>query len=77
MGKTSADSSFYHQRSPACDRCSRELADLEIALSPFDENIVVEGEPIWVKPELTATVKFTYWTRNGYMREPVLVRIQD
>ncbi len=59
------------------DELALRLASLEMAVSPFDEDIFVEGEPTWVRPELTATVKFTYWTRSGYMREPVLVRIQD
>lgn len=59
------------------EELARRLASLEIAASPFDEDIFVEGKPQWVKPELTVTVKFTYRTRNGYMREPVLIRIED
>ena len=53
------------------------LARLEISASPFDEDIFVEGSPLWVKPQLKATVKFTYWTRNGYMREPVLQSVEQ
>ena len=43
--------------------------------SPFSENIVVEGEIVWTRPELRAEIRFTQWTHGGYMREPVFVKL--
>jgi bifunctional non-homologous end joining protein LigD len=31
----------------------------------------------WVKPELVAEVKFSEWTRDGVMRQPVFLRLRD
>jgi bifunctional non-homologous end joining protein LigD len=34
-------------------------------------------KPTWVKPELVVEVKFTEWTRDGVMRQPVFLGLRD
>src|SRR5260370_37128097 len=34
-------------------------------------------KPTWVKPKLVVEVKFTEWTRDGIMRQPVFLGLRD
>src|SRR5438477_5742376 len=34
-------------------------------------------KPTWVKPQLVAEVKFTEWTHEGVMRQPVFLRLRN
>ena len=51
------------------------LATLKTGNSPFEEELELEGTPVWIRPEMAAEVRFTQWTHSGYMREPVFVRL--
>jgi bifunctional non-homologous end joining protein LigD len=53
------------------------LAEMKVDQTAFDEKIGVDGQPVWVKPEVAVNVQFTSWTHGGYMREPVFVRVVD
>ncbi len=37
----------------------------------------INREPIWVKPELVAEVKFSEWTKDGIMRIPIFLRLRE
>jgi bifunctional non-homologous end joining protein LigD len=37
----------------------------------------VNREPIWVKPELIAEVKFSEWTKDEIMRIPIFLRLRE
>ena len=37
----------------------------------------INREPIWVKPDLVAEVKFSEWTKDGIMRVPIFVRLRE
>lgn len=51
------------------------LGTLKTDNSPFEEELNLEGEPTWTRPEMSVEVRFTQWTPSGYMREPVFVRL--
>lgn len=51
------------------------LAALKTENSPFEEELELEGRPVWIRPQMAAEVRFTQWTHSGYMREPVFVRL--
>jgi bifunctional non-homologous end joining protein LigD len=37
----------------------------------------INREPIWVKPDLVAEVKFSEWTKDRIMRTPISVRLRE
>nr|MDQ3852133.1 DNA ligase D [Thermoproteota archaeon] len=37
----------------------------------------INREPIWVKPELVAEVKFSEWTKDRIMRIPIFLRLRE
>ena len=43
----------------------------------FTEEPPVNAPTTWVKPELVAEVKFSQWTQDGYLREPVFLRLRE
>jgi bifunctional non-homologous end joining protein LigD len=56
------------------------LQELRISRPPqdiLDTVQFVNREPIWVKPELVAEVKFSEWTKDGVMRIPIFVRLRE
>ena len=56
----------------------RLMKPLIVKTSPFDGKPPKANEkPTWVRPELVAQVKFSEWTRDGVMRQPVFTRIRD
>jgi len=59
------------------DRVYRLLKAREIAKSPFKEPIKTRERRHFVKPELVAQVKFTEWTQEGYLRQPVYLGLRD
>lgn len=59
------------------DRVYRLLKAREIAKSPFKEPIKTRERQHFVKPELVAQVKFTEWTQEGYLRQPVYLGLRD
>lgn len=53
-----------------------KLAPLVISTPHFELPARIYSEPVWVKPLLVGEVKFTEWTEEGYMREPVFLGLR-
>ena len=53
------------------NRVSTLLRAREVATSPFAQKFKTPERQHWVKPELLAEVKFTEWTSEGLLRQPV------
>jgi bifunctional non-homologous end joining protein LigD len=53
------------------NRVSKLLRAREVATSPFAQKFKTPERQHWVKPELLAEVKFTEWTSEGLLRQPV------
>ena len=45
--------------------------------SPFDRKVKTNMPVTWVKPELVVEVKFREWTKDGLMRQPVVLGLSD
>ena len=45
--------------------------------SPLDTVPYTNGQPIWLRPELVAEVKFSGWTHDMIMRAPIFIRFRD
>jgi bifunctional non-homologous end joining protein LigD len=59
-------------------RIAKELRARHTARSPFAGKPPKTNEPEqWVKPELACEVKFSEWTRDGQMRQPVFLGMRD
>ncbi len=57
---------------------SRRLTPLITDRSPFSgEPPRANEKPTWVKPEVVSTVKFSEWTRDGIMRQPVFFGLRE
>jgi len=60
------------------DSIAKLLKPLVAAKSPFAGEPPHANEmPTWVKPKLIVEVKFTEWTRDGVMRQPVFLGMRD
>jgi len=44
--------------------------------SPFNSTVDANQAPVWVEPKLVCNVKFSEWTRDGYMRHPVYLGLR-
>ncbi len=53
------------------DRVAALLRKIEIPKSPFADAFKTSERPHWVKPELVAELRFTEWTSDGVLRQPV------
>lgn len=53
------------------------LQPLIVNASPFKEKIKTNAPVTWVKPQLVAEVKFSEWTGEGIMRQPVFIALRD
>jgi len=53
------------------DRVAARLAPLEIPRSPFTDVVKTAERAHWVRPELVAELRFTEWTSDGLLRQPV------
>jgi bifunctional non-homologous end joining protein LigD len=49
----------------------RRLAPLEISKSPFEEIPKTNERAHWVKPQVVVEVKFSEWTGDGKLRQPI------
>jgi len=58
------------------DELNRKLSRLKTDRCPFAQKPPVNAPAVWVKPELVAEVKFSEWTRDGYLRAPVFLRLR-
>ena len=59
------------------DRVYRLLRARERSTSPFKDRIATRERQHFVTPELVAQVKFTEWTHEGYLRQPVYLGLRD
>ncbi len=53
------------------DRLAKLLRKRAVPVKPFAGAVAVPGKPHWVKPELVVEVRFTEWTDEGLLRQPV------
>src|SRR5437667_10997164 len=53
------------------------LESLQTKKLPFSEKPPLNGPTVWLEPELVAEVKFQDWTKDGYLRAPVFLRLRD
>ena len=59
------------------DRVAKLLRPLEIPKSPFDDAFKTAEKAHWVKPAIVAEVRFTEWTSDGLLRQPVYLGTRD
>ena len=59
------------------ERVSKLLRAREVTESPFSERIKTNEPAHWVRPELVAEVRFTEWTDEGKLRQPVYLGLRD
>ena len=59
------------------DRLFALLKRLEIPKSPFADPVRPMERPHWVKPEIVAEARFTEWTSDGLLRQPVYLGTRD
>jgi len=59
------------------DRVAALLRPREIAKSPFDDAFKTMEKAHWVKPDLVAEVRFTEWTSDNLLRQPVYLGLRD
>src|SRR5689334_20389858 len=59
------------------DRVMALLRPLETKASPFRQKVPKNETPHWVKPKLVAQVRFTEWTSDGILRQPVYLGLRD
>src|SRR6266566_3878773 len=55
----------------------RRLKPLEIKSSPFAETPKTNEKAHWVKPELVVEVKFSEWTADRRLRQPIFLGVRD
>jgi bifunctional non-homologous end joining protein LigD len=59
------------------ERVMALLVPLETKTSPFRQKVPKNETPHWVKPKLVAQVRFTEWTSDGILRQPVYLGLRD
>ncbi|HYL26538.1 MAG TPA: non-homologous end-joining DNA ligase [Candidatus Nitrosotalea sp.] len=52
------------------------LKSLERKTSPFVNDVVANSPVHWTSPELVAEVRFSEWTRDGYLRQPAFLGLR-
>ena len=55
----------------------KKLEPLIVSKSPLSVTPKDIGKPIWTKPELVCTVRFTVWTNEDRLRAPVFLGLRD
>lgn len=53
-----------------------DLKKIERKDSPFANKVDANTKPHWVKPQMVAEIRFTEWTRDGYMRQPAFLGLR-
>jgi bifunctional non-homologous end joining protein LigD len=59
------------------DRLAKLLRKRAVSVKPFVGGVAVPGRPHWVKPELVVEVRFTEWTDEGLLRQPVYLGLRE
>jgi bifunctional non-homologous end joining protein LigD len=67
-------SGFDHRE---LERVIRLLRPLETSTSPFVTRPRTNERPHWTKPSLVAQLKFTEWTDDGLLRQPIYLGMRD
>ncbi|MFL5638706.1 MAG: DNA ligase D [Gemmatimonadaceae bacterium] len=55
----------------------RRLRPLEVRKSPFEETPKTNEEAHWVRPEVVVEVKFSEWTADRRLRQPIFLGVRD
>lgn len=55
---------------------TKSLKKIERKTSPFANNVEANTRPHWVEPKMVAQIRFTEWTRDGYMRQPAFLGLR-
>lgn len=53
------------------------LAPLEVKKPPFEETPKTNERAHWVKPKIVVEVKFSEWTSDGRLRQPIYLGVRD
>jgi bifunctional non-homologous end joining protein LigD len=53
-----------------------DLKKIERKSSPFANRVESNTKPHWVDPKLVAQIRFTEWTRDGYLRQPAFLGLR-
>jgi bifunctional non-homologous end joining protein LigD len=53
-----------------------ELKSIERKTSPFAQRVDSNTPAHWVEPKLVAQIRFTEWTRDGYLRQPAFLGLR-
>jgi bifunctional non-homologous end joining protein LigD len=59
------------------EKLMRLMRPLEIQKSPFAAKVPTNERPHWIEPKLVAQVRFTEWTADGILRQPVYLGLRD
>ena len=49
----------------------------ETSTCPFEKKPATNQKATWLKPELVCEVKFSQWTEDGHLRQPVFIEIRE
>ncbi len=55
---------------------SAKLGKIERKTSPFANDVDVRPRPHWTSPDLVVEVRFSEWTRDGYLRQPAYLGLR-
>lgn len=53
-----------------------DLKKIERKTSPFKNAVAANTKAHWVEPKLVAQIRFTEWTRDGYLRQPAFLGLR-
>jgi bifunctional non-homologous end joining protein LigD len=53
-----------------------DLKKIERNTSPFAERVASNTKAHWVEPKVVAQIRFTEWTRDGYLRQPAFLGLR-
>ncbi len=55
---------------------TKDLKKIGRPTSPFSNKVEANTKPHWVQPKMVAQIRFTEWTRDGYMRQPAFLGLR-
>jgi bifunctional non-homologous end joining protein LigD len=58
------------------DELYHRLRKIERKTSPFINEVDARSQPHWTKPDLVVEVRFSEWTRDGYLRQPAFLGLR-
>src|ERR687898_903800 len=59
------------------DKVYKKLQTMRIDKQPIDYVPYTNRDPIWIRPELVAEIKFSDWTEEKIMRAPIFLRFRE